>query len=107
MYSLEEKEWEELKGLCMERRGRFLPKHLIKYAQKETNKTDRLNEICSRWLLENFHINAEIEELEVLEQEEIDRNLGLIGIKFSFSNDEGVEGDSVAFIDTEEVRTIG
>jgi hypothetical protein len=72
----------------------------IKYKQAEGDRTNFYKDLCSKWLLENFGIDAEINEMEILEPKEIDKTLGLTGIKFSFSDGKGLIGDTVAFIDT-------
>jgi hypothetical protein len=62
--------------------------------------------LCASWLCENFHIDGKIRNLEILKQEKIDKSLGLIDIRFGFSNGEGFEGESVAFVDSKEIKRI-
>ncbi len=106
MNTLKEGEWKGLKGAYVKREGWFVPTLVIKYAQTGTTRDMLLKELCSRWLLENFNIATEIEDPEVLEREEIDTTLGLIGIRFSFSSGDGLVGESVAYVDVEAVEDI-
>ena len=95
-----------LRHKMLKRAGWFVPKFHSKHAKEMAEEEKALKEICSSWLHENFHMNGKINNIEILEQEEIDRGLGLIGIRFWFSNGEGFEGESVAFVDAEEVMEI-
>jgi hypothetical protein len=63
-----------------------------------------LAEICREWLYENFGIEAEVTAVRLLEKEEIDRKLGLIGVAFEFIDSDSGIGDGVAFFREEEVR---
>lgn len=103
MNIVEEGKFEDLREQYVEKDGWFVPTLRIKFSQ-ENSRDRHLKGLCSRWLAENFHINAEIREVEVLEREEIDEKLGLVCVKFAFSNKNEVEGDSVAFIDASEVK---
>jgi hypothetical protein len=85
------------------RAGWYVPKIHDKYTTKDA---DHLKGLCTNWLYENFQIDGKIKRLEILNQEEIDRGLGLIGIRFDFSNGEGFEGESVAFFDGKEIKGI-
>ena len=95
-----------LKYRIQKNEGWFVPTLHNKYTKEIAEEITFLKEICSAWLLENFHLDEKINSIEILKQEEIDRDLGLIGIKFKFSNGEGFEGESVAFVDAEEVKEI-
>ncbi len=105
MDSVKESEWGKLKGEYVKREGWFVPTLHIKYAQPESTKESLLKDLCSRWLLKKFDLEVEIEDLEVLDPEEIDKTLGLIGIKFSFSTGTELMGDSVAFLPAEEIES--
>lgn len=103
---MSETKWQDLREDILKQEGWFVPTLHIKFAQPEDARNKFLKGRCSKWLAENFGINAEIGRIEVLEQEDIDKNLGIVGIKFTFSNKDGVEGDSVAFVDAAEVRDV-
>jgi len=102
--SVKESDWGKLKGEYVKREGWFVPTLHITYAQPESTTESLLKDLCSRWLLKNFDLDVKIEDLEVLDAEEIDKTLGLVGIKFSFSNGTELMGDSVAFLPVEEIE---
>lgn len=65
---------------------------------------ERLEVMCASWLIEKFGREAAITELKVEEQEEIDRLLNLVVVKFSFIDEEGNEGEGAAFFNADAVR---
>ncbi|MEE8168040.1 MAG: hypothetical protein V3T58_04105 [Candidatus Hydrothermarchaeales archaeon] len=101
---LTEEEWGELKDRAVEQDGWFVPSLHIKYLEDSDRKTERLKRLCAAWLKDKFGYEAIIERLEVLEPEDIDRLLDLVRIRFEFSVDNGMIGDSVAFFSLKEVE---
>jgi hypothetical protein len=94
--------WEEMKRHQVEKEGWFVPTLHIKFAQPSRDRL--LKDLCSKWLLENFNMNADIRELLVMKREKIDEILGLFCIKFTFSCKDGRIGESVAFIEAGEME---
>lgn len=60
---------------------------------------ERLARMCASWLTEKFHREGTIIKLEVERQEDIDRLLSIAVVKFSFVDEDGNEGEGVAFVD--------
>jgi hypothetical protein len=95
-----------LRHKMLKRAGWYIPIPHDKYATEITENINLLKGLCASWLYENFHFDGKINSVEILEQEEIDRSLCIIGIRFGFSKGEDFEGESVAFIDEEEIKGI-
>lgn len=95
-----------LRHKMLKRAGWYVPQIHDKYSTDLTKDADHMKGLCASWLYENFRIDGKIKSLEILKQEEIDRDLGLIGIKFGFSNGERFEGESMAFVDEKEIKGI-
>ncbi len=94
---MNEGQWRELKESSLKQDGWFIPSLSVKY-KVEDEKVERLKRLCASWVKDNFGYEVAVEGLEVLEQENIDRALGLVGIRFEFS-DGNVIGDSVAYLE--------
>ncbi len=84
--------------------GWYIPTLHNKYLKDTLAATEEIKNICAKWLEKNFGISAKIDRIEILNQEAIDKKIGLIGIKFNFSNTSNAEGQSVAFIEEKELK---
>jgi hypothetical protein len=62
----------------------------------------RIEDMCRAWLEDNFKISPKIEGYKILPRKEIDKALGLVGIKFDFTS-QNLRGESTAFLDFYEV----
>jgi hypothetical protein len=71
--------------------------------EKPIDDWEKIEIKCIQWLKDKFEIDAEIVSMKPQNQEEVDSNLGLLGIKFDFKTKEGQIGDSVAFFKLEEI----
>jgi hypothetical protein len=60
--------------------------------------------MCTSWLRDKFGCNGTITGVKVEEQEDIDRLLNLIVVKFNFIDEEGNDGEGAAFFDADAVR---
>jgi hypothetical protein len=60
---------------------------------------ERLAALCASWLKDKFGRKAVITGVEVEKQKAIDRLLNIVVVKFSFIDDDGNEGEGVAFLD--------
>ncbi len=85
-------------------KGWYIPALHNKYLRDTRTATEEIKNICAKWLEKNFGISAKIDKIEILNQEAIDIKIGLIGIKFNFSNSSNAEGQSVAFIEETELK---
>jgi hypothetical protein len=59
--------------------------------------------MCEDWLIVNFNLRGRVREASIIEPSEIDRALNLIPVKFYFTTEDGVEGDSVAHFAQAEI----
>ena len=62
----------------------------------------KVSGMCRRWLEGFNYEGADVKGLELLEQSEVDKLLGLVGVRFSFRLGEK-SGDGVACFKAEEV----
>lgn len=59
----------------------------------------KLASMCAAWLKEKFGREAEIIHVEVEERTVIDLILNTVAVKFHFIQEDGTEGEGVAFLD--------
>jgi|GEM_PF-4009705 len=85
-------------------KGWYIPTIHNKHTEETTTATEEIKNICAKWLDKNFGIKAKIDRFEILRREPIDREIGLIGIRFNFSNNSTAEGQSIAFIEEKELK---
>lgn len=68
-----------------------------------TKKSVSLHKLCQNWLKKNFNITALARHARIKKREDIDRALNLVTVKFDFVTLDGEEGDSVAFLNEDEI----
>lgn len=63
-----------------------------------------IEELCARWLEENFNITPQVQAVRLLPQAEIDKGLGLMGVEFDFTISTGEVGSSVVFFEIDRIK---
>ena len=96
------------KDTIIEKEGWFVPRIHKKYLSVPSDKRSEIKRNlgvhCNNWLKENFKIDGIIEKIKILDQEEIDKTLNLVCVQFNFVCSDGMEGESVAFLDKQLIQ---
>jgi len=98
------------KDTIIEEEGWFVPqihkKKLFVASDRRSEIKRNLGVHCMNWLKENFKIDGIIKKIKILDEEEIDKTLNLVCLQFNFVCSDGMEGESVAFLEKNLVQPI-